>query len=81
VYPIDIHSYAQAIVFFSHLGEAYRPLVERVAQRMIDDFQDPQGYFYVRQTKRGTVTIPYMRWSQAWAFHALTDLHLHRVRA
>ena len=30
-------------------------------------------YFYFRKGRFLTNRIPYMRWSQAWAFHALTE--------
>ena len=43
--PIDVHSFAQAIVFFS--GEKkYPELVDRVAKRFIDLMQDERGFFY-----------------------------------
>ena len=71
--PIDVHSYAQAIVFFSQRGEAYRDLVDRIATRFLDTFRDPRGYFYFQARSGRTNKIPYMRWSQAWSLHALTQ--------
>lgn len=71
--PLDVHSFAQAVVFFSILGGEHRALAHRVAAKMIEIFQSPKGYFYF-QKRRRTVKIPYMRWSQSWAFHALTEL-------
>ena len=71
--PIDIHSYAQAIVFFSRLGERYRSLTDRVIRSFIETFQSRTGYFFFQKTLRLTNRIPYMRWSQAWALHALTE--------
>ena len=78
-YPIDVHSYAQAIVFFSRVV-GYEQLLERVLTKFITTFQDPQGYFYFQQRKHTLNCIPYMRWSQAWAFHALTEylLRIHK---
>jgi len=35
--------------------------------------RSPQGYFYSRRTRYFTNRIPYMRWAQAWVFHALTQ--------
>ncbi|MRR58621.1 MAG: delta-aminolevulinic acid dehydratase [Deltaproteobacteria bacterium] len=77
VYPIDIHSPAQAIVFFSGMGEKYKGLTERVLAWTMDNMCDSKGYFYFQKFPRFTNKIPYMRWGQAWAFHALTE-HLLR---
>jgi rhamnogalacturonyl hydrolase YesR len=72
-YPIDIHAPAQAICFFAGQGEAYRDLTERVLAWMLSNMFSPRGYAYFRKTQRFTNRIPYMRWSQAWALHALTE--------
>ena len=73
VYPIDIHAPAEAVYFFSAMGDQYKTLTDKVLKWMLDNMQSPKGYFYFRKTKRFTNKIPYMRWSQAWAFHALTE--------
>jgi len=39
----------------------------------IENMQDETGYFYYRKGPFLINKIPYMRWSQAWAFHALTS--------
>jgi len=71
--PEDIHSYAQAIVFFSTMGEEYQDLTSRVTEKMLKDFQSPKGYFYFQKRKGKAISIPYMRWAQSWAFHGLTQ--------
>jgi len=73
VYPIDIHAPAQAVVFFSQMGVKYRALTERVYTWMVDNLWDERGYFCFRKGRFLTNRIPYMRWGQAWAFHALTS--------
>ncbi len=77
VYPIDIHSPAQAIVFFSGLGRQYEELTNNILSWMIENMQGPSGAFYFQKQRHHTNKIPYMRWSQAWAFHALTEYLLH----
>ncbi len=76
IYPIDIHAPAQGIALFSRLGAAHRELAERILSWMITNMQSRQGYFYFRKTPLFTNKISYMRWSQAWVFHALTDYML-----
>ena len=76
-YPIDIHAPAQAISFFSGMGASYKPLTEKVIGWMLNNMLSPDGYFYFRKTILFTNKIPYMRWSQAWAFHAMTEYYLH----
>jgi len=77
-YPIDIHSAAQAVVFFSGEGKIYRDLTDLVLGWMIDNLYDQRGYFYFRKGRYLTNRISYMRWSQAWAFHALTEYEYFR---
>lgn len=73
VYPIDIHAPAQAIVFFSRLGRKYKELSNTVLSWILDNMYNGKGWFYYQKKKFYTNKIPYMRWSQAWAFHALTE--------
>jgi hypothetical protein len=73
IYPIDIHSPAEAVTFFSSLGERYRILTERVLSWMVRNLQDDLGYFYFRKGRVLTNRIPYVRWGQAWAFRALSS--------
>ncbi len=74
IYPIDIHSPAQAVSFFSGLGKNYRSLTEKVLHWMLKNMLSPKGYFYFRKGHFLTNKISYMRWSQAWAFHSLTSV-------
>ncbi|MCI0514435.1 delta-aminolevulinic acid dehydratase [candidate division KSB1 bacterium] len=72
-YPTDVHA-VQAIVTLVKLHpiQEHRQLLEKVAAWMIDHLQSRQGYFYYQRQRWFTNKIAYMRWSQAWAFHALT---------
>ena len=73
VYPIAIHAPAQAICFFSQAGERYKDLADRILTWTLANMFSPAGYAWFRKTRYGTNRISYMRWSQAWAFHALTE--------
>ena len=73
IYPIDIHSPAQAVVFFSGMGEEYIGLTRRVLMWMIRNMQGSSGAFYFQKHRYYTNRLPYMRWGQAWAFNALTQ--------
>lgn len=73
VYPIDIHSPAQAVVFFSRLGKDYAVFAEKILKWMVEHMQDKRGFFYFQKRPCYTVKIPYMRWAQAWAFHGMTE--------
>ena len=70
-YPIDVHCPAQALAFFSLLAPAHAELVERVLRWMVGNLQDPRGHFCFRKGRLFVNRIPYVRWGQAWAFHAL----------
>lgn len=73
-YPIDIHCPGQLFVTLSttHRFDEYAPLAQKVAAWTIRNMQASQGYFYY-QLKRGISSrIPYMRWSNAFMFNALS---------
>jgi len=72
VFPIDIHSLCQAVVVLCHARADRRAVCARVLGWMLENMWDPKGYFYFRKGRYCVNKICYMRWSQAWAFHALT---------
>ncbi len=75
LYLVDIHAPAEAMSFFSGTGDAYRPLVEKIFTWTIDNmYHEPTGLFYFRKAKNFTIRIPYLRWSEAWAFRAMCHL-------
>ena len=78
VYPIDIHSPAEAVTFFGAEG-GQSELLWRVLSWTLDNMQDPSGYFYFRRSRSATNRIPYMRWSQAWMFRALAGVLVEAV--
>lgn len=72
IWPIDIHAPAEAMAFFTGEGEEYRELTDRVLEWTLNHMAGPKGFFYFRKGRWLTNKIPYMRWSQAWMFRALT---------
>ncbi len=78
VNTIDIHSSAQAIVFFSMLGSEYKELTEKILKWMLENMRDDKGYFYFQKKNSNVNKIPYIRWAQAWAFHAMTEYYLYQ---
>lgn len=80
IYPLDIHSACQAVVTLIQLKNygADMHLCRRVVQWMLDNMWDEKkGYFYYQKGRFLTNRIPYMRWSQAWAFYALSFLQMY----
>lgn len=76
VYPIDVHSVAQAILTFLEFRQRDNSADEHarlVARWGIENLQDPDGFFYYQIRRGYTIRIPYIRWSQAWMQRALTE--------
>lgn len=73
-YPIDIHCPGQLFVTLSRLHKfgAFRQTATKVLQWTIDNMQDPNGYFYYQLKPGMSSKIPYMRWSNAFMFSALS---------
>ena len=77
LYPIDIHCSAQGIITCLKLrryDDRSLPLARKIAKWAIDNMQDKKGYFYYQKTRWYTNKTPYIRWSQAWMFYALSKL-------
>lgn len=74
MYPIDIHCPGQLFVTLSrlHKFDEYRPLAEKVLNWTVNNMQDKKGYFYYQLKPRMSSKIPYMRWSNAFMFYALS---------
>ncbi len=71
LYPLDIHSYATAIVLLSRMGKTddARRLIETAAKRMFDE---KRNHWYFQEHRHYRIKIPYMRWSIAWMAYALS---------
>lgn len=74
MYPIDIHCPGQLFVTLTrlHKAEEYRILSEKVLNWTICNMQDRRGYFYYQLKPGISSRIPYMRWSNAFMFNALS---------
>lgn len=73
-YPIDIHCPGQLFVTLSRLDRfgKCRALADRVMNWTIANMQDGRGYFYYQLKKGLSSRIPYMRWSNAFMFNAMS---------
>jgi rhamnogalacturonyl hydrolase YesR len=71
-YPVDCTAAAQSILTLCRFNKIN--LAKKVAHFMIKNMQSKSGYFYFRKYKYLTVKTPFMRWSNAWMFAALTKL-------
>lgn len=73
-YPIDIHCPGQLLITLNALGnfEKQQNLAEKVLLWTIKNMQNEKGYFYYQLKKGWSSKIPYMRWSNAFMFHAFT---------
>jgi hypothetical protein len=76
-YPYDVHSAAQGVITLCQLTGRIPeagPLAERVGRFLVDHFLAPDGHFRYQIRRTHRVSIPYMRWSQAWGVRALAAL-------
>lgn len=74
VYPIDIHCPGQLWITLSSLNKWQENAAcsEQVLKWSIIHMQDSKGYFYYQLKKGISSKIPYMRWSNAFMFNALS---------
>jgi rhamnogalacturonyl hydrolase YesR len=76
--PLDVHCPAQAFVTICELWdtEPAPQLLAQVARWFLGRMRSAEGYFFYRLGRLGPNRIPYLRWSQAWAYHGLTRLEV-----
>ncbi len=72
-FPKDIHAFAAV----SALTAVPQDTTVRFRRRslirwLVTHMQDPSGFFYYQAHRWYRIRIPYMRWSQAWAFYGLS---------
>lgn len=82
VYPIDMHSFAQAVFTLIKVGgtPADLALCDKVVQRAIDLLYLPEkGQFIYQKTRWLTNRINYTRWTQAWAYGSLAFYNRYRA--
>ena len=79
-YPIDIHCPGQLLITLSrlHKMDVYGSLVDKVLDWTIRNMQDKKGYFYYQLKPGISSKISYMRWSNAFMFHAISCYLLNR---
>ncbi len=78
LYPIDIHSCAEAILCMSSLSDLFPEAAEYARNAFFwtkENMQDKDGHFYHLRTRRRILKIPYIRWGQAWMMRALSQHH------
>jgi len=75
-WPADMHNPAQLTIVLDKAGllSHHKELAEKVWQWSINRMQAPDGRFYYQKHAFYTNKIPYMRWTQAWAFYGLSVL-------
>lgn len=75
VYPIDIHSVAVGIIAYLTLREIDNQAEEKAKNILswaLENMWDEKGFFYFQKHRFYSIKIPYIRWSQAWMFYALS---------
>lgn len=82
LYPIDMHSFAQAVFTLLKVGgtAADLQLCDKVVRRAIDLLYLPgKGQFIYQKTRWLTNRINYTRWTQAWAYGSLAFYNRYRA--
>jgi hypothetical protein len=79
VYPVDIHSCAEALLCPATLSaaapEQTLQIVSNVLPWILKLMQNEDGSFaYTAFDERQVDRTPYMRWGQAWMFRALAEI-------
>jgi hypothetical protein len=72
LYPVDSTAAAQAILTLTRFGRTQEAVA--VAVWMLKNMFSREGYFYYQNWRHTRIRIPYMRWSNAWMFVALSYL-------
>lgn len=82
IYPIDIHCPGQLLVTINRLNKYNdcKDIVDKVIAWTISNMQSSKGFFYYQKRKVISSKIPYMRWSNAFMFNALSNYFLSTLK-
>ena len=81
VYPVDIHNISALVPLVK--GMAYldtMDAMERISNWFIRHMQGKDGHFYFRKGRGWTNKTAFIRWGQAWSYHALTTYKQHLIK-
>jgi hypothetical protein len=84
VYPIDMHSVAQAIVTIIKVAGDASALrfCDRILRRGVDLLYRPApGLFAYQRSRLYANSLNYLRWTQAWAYYSLSLFLHHTAKA
>lgn len=76
-YPLDAHTFAQAVITHLRLAFLDPALIDRaahIAARAVRLFQRSDGAMAYQINRRYAIRTPYIRWSLAWMQRALVEL-------
>lgn len=73
LYPLDVHSYAQAIITIKKLYPSNTDLLDQIVKSLIKEmYLDKKKRFSYQKGKFFKNNINYFRWTQAWAYYSLS---------
>lgn len=79
-YPTDIHVIAETLIVIEKIKKSKYNYdkniickIEIALEKLIEIFQNKNGYFYYQKNKYYMNKIPYIRWGQAWMFYGLSQ--------
>ena len=73
LYPLDVHSYAQAIITIKKLDPSNTDLLNKIVKSLIKEmYLDKKKRFSYQKGKFLRNNINYFRWTQAWAYYSLS---------
>ena len=73
LYPLDVHSYAQAIITIKKLDLSNTDLLNKIVKSLIKEmYLEKKKRFRYQKGKFLRNNINYFRWTQAWAYYSLS---------
>ena len=72
LYPLDVHSYAQAIITIIKLDPSNTDILNIIVKSLIKEmYIESEKRFRYQKGKFFSNNINYLRWTQAWAYYSL----------
>jgi len=73
IYPLDVHSYSQAIILIKKLDPKNFSLSDKIVNSLIENmYLIKNKRFRYQKGKYLSNNINYFRWTQAWAYYSLS---------
>lgn len=80
IYPLDVHSYSQAILTILEIDRSQKEMLTKIIKSLfLEMYLKKEERFIYQKNRFYQNKINYFRWTQAWAYYALSKYNKYLI--